>query len=668
MRIRSTDTPVVVLRLDHYGALGIMRSLGRLGVSVHGVHRSADALALRSRHAAGGFVWDLDAEPAERSIAHLFAIAAQLGGRPILIPSNDETALFVAEHASVLRLAFRFQDNDARLVRELYDKRAMFELARRLGIPTPETSFPASREEAAAFAAGATYPVMVKGADGIRASREAGVKMVIVRDAAELLDAYDRIPDPMLQEYIPGGEDAQWMFNGTFDERSECLYGATGRKLRQSPVYTGMTSLGECAPNDVVAAQTLRFMKAIGYRGILDIGYRFDARDRRYKVLDVNPRVGATFRLFEGEGGMDVVRALYLDLTGQPVPAASGRPRRWFVEDLDLVSSVTYHRDGVLGVREYVRSFAGVREAAWFARDDLAPFTSMVGRFLARAVRKARKLGARPAPPEERVRSTVEWAECAEYWDRVYREERHAPVVYRERQAAAIGWLDGLGLPKTSRVLDVGCGAGHAAVGIAARGLRVHAIDVTPEMVERTRALAERVGVELHAAPGDAEKLPFADETFDAVLSLGVLPWLASAEHGIGEMARVLKPGGFVIVSADNRDALHRLVDPRLAPRFAPLRAAVKRVVGDRVRGVEEPIVVRRHSHEQVEQMLTASGLMVVTRATVGFGPFSFGGREVFSEERDLAIHRRLQKMAWRGWPLLRSTGEHVLLLARKPA
>ena len=41
-------------------------------------------------------------------------------------------------------------------------------------------------------------------------------------------------------------------------------------------------------------------MKELGYRGILDIGYRYDARDGRYKVLDVNPRIGATFRLFVG--------------------------------------------------------------------------------------------------------------------------------------------------------------------------------------------------------------------------------------------------------------------------------------------------------------------------------------------------------------------------------
>src|SRR5256885_4950848 len=178
--------------------------------------------------------------------------------------------------------------------------------------------------------------------------------MFIVRSAEELLGVYNRVEEPgspnlMLQEYIPGGDDSIWMFNGYFDAESECLAGFTGKKIRQCPVYTGYTSLGICLRNDVVAAQTLAFMRAVGYRGILDIGYRFDARDGKYKVLDVNPRIGATFRLFVGDNGLDVARALYLDMTGQPLaPACVPDGRKWIVEDVDLLASLGCHRDGKL--------------------------------------------------------------------------------------------------------------------------------------------------------------------------------------------------------------------------------------------------------------------------------------------------------------------------------
>jgi predicted ATP-grasp superfamily ATP-dependent carboligase len=179
----------------------------------------------------------------------------------------------------------------------------------------------------------------------------------------------------MLQEYVPGTPETVWMFNGYFDGRSDCRIGFTGKKIRQSPPYTGATTLGVCLPNPTVQEVTERFMRSIGYRGILDIGYRFDERDGQYKLLDVNPRIGGTFRLFVGDGGLDVLRAMHLDLTGREVPATElPDGRRWIVEPLDVTSSIVYRRRGDIRLGGWLRSFRGVREAAWWALDDPLPF------------------------------------------------------------------------------------------------------------------------------------------------------------------------------------------------------------------------------------------------------------------------------------------------------
>jgi predicted ATP-grasp superfamily ATP-dependent carboligase len=139
-------------------------------------------------------------------------------------------------------------------------------------------------------------------------------------------------------------------------------------------------------------------MKAVGYQGILDIGYRYDARDGKYKVLDVNPRIGSTFRLFVDAGGLDVARALYLDLTGQAVPPAMPvEGRKWIVEDQDIESSYRYWRDGKLGLGQWLASFRGVREGAWFARDDTRPFWLMCRRFFASSARSAARKVFYPA-------------------------------------------------------------------------------------------------------------------------------------------------------------------------------------------------------------------------------------------------------------------------------
>src|SRR5581483_11963129 len=126
-------------------------------------------------------------------------------------------------------------------------------------------------------------------------------------------------PNLMIQEYIPERAGGRWMFNGYFDSKSRCLFGSPGKKIRQNPPNAGITSLGVCLPNQEIVEKTQRFIEAIGYAGIVDIDYIYDARDGQYKMLDVNPRIGCTFRLFVSDTGMDVVRALYFDLTGQTV-------------------------------------------------------------------------------------------------------------------------------------------------------------------------------------------------------------------------------------------------------------------------------------------------------------------------------------------------------------
>lgn len=105
----------------------------------------------------------------------------------------------------------------------------------------------------------------------------------------------------------------------------------------------------------------------------------YDARDGEYKLLDVNPRIGSTFRLFVSENGMDVVRAAYFDLTGQRVtPAFVPDGRKWIVEDFDLVAALRYYRDRRLTLTEWFKSLSGIHESAFVALDDPLPALLML--------------------------------------------------------------------------------------------------------------------------------------------------------------------------------------------------------------------------------------------------------------------------------------------------
>src|SRR5262245_30435422 len=122
MKLREKSLPVLVLQMQHHGALGAMRSLGRLGVRMYGVHPTLRPPASFSKYCRKVFALDLDETPPEESIDRLRDIARVIGSRPLLMATNDESALFIARNASQLQDSFQFPANPVRIVSSLYNK------------------------------------------------------------------------------------------------------------------------------------------------------------------------------------------------------------------------------------------------------------------------------------------------------------------------------------------------------------------------------------------------------------------------------------------------------------------------------------------------------------------------------------------------------------------
>jgi D-aspartate ligase len=328
--------PALVLKVGsyplHHGGLGVVRSLGRLGVPVYGVYEERVAPAAVSRHLSGRFVWRSDPVDADRFRDGMAAIGERLERPTVLIPTDDLGAILISEHAPTLGRWFRFLQPPPGLAQVLAGKKGLFELCSKLGVPGPQASFPLSRQDVAEFAARSRFPVVAKAIEAWLLPADAGLRTTtIVHDPEGLLALYRRLEsgptgDLMLQEYIPRGSGEDWFFHGYCNARRECLVSFTGVKLRSYPAYAGPTTLGRSQDNKVLRGNAEELLRAIPHRGIMDLDYRLDLRDGEYKLLDFNPRVGAQFRVFEDQAAVDVVRAPHLDLTGPAgVPSAAGR-------------------------------------------------------------------------------------------------------------------------------------------------------------------------------------------------------------------------------------------------------------------------------------------------------------------------------------------------------
>lgn len=254
-------------------------------------------------------------------------------------------------------------------------------------------------------------------------------------------------------------------------------------------------------------------------------------------------------------------------------------------------------------------------------------------------------------------------------WRDIYDKADLYSRIYQQRRSIVLATIDELALPRTSRVLEVGCGPGLTTVALARRGFTVLAVDTAPNMIAMTRALAKNAGVgdQISTALCDAGSLAARDEAFDLVVFVGVTEWLASLREPMKEIARVMKPGGHLIVTGDNSWALHCVLDPVLNPLFAPLKRGLRNVL-ERLRFRQPAPICYLRSVRELESSFEAAGLRRIKGMTFGFGPFSILKKKALTDKFGWRVHGTLQSLSERGWPILGSMGHVSVAVAMRPA
>ena len=252
-------------------------------------------------------------------------------------------------------------------------------------------------------------------------------------------------------------------------------------------------------------------------------------------------------------------------------------------------------------------------------------------------------------------------------WKNIYASDDVRGDIYRARQATVLDWIDGLDLEPNSQVLEVGCGAGFLSIALAQRGFRVQATDSVEAMVEQASQhvmdaqLTHLISLDI----SDVNCLAFEDCAFDVVVALGVIPWLERPELAIQEIARVTKPGGYVLLTTDNWAALISWLDPVHHPLVKPLKQGLNKVFRSVGFSYRVPTVTSQ-SCRQVDKMLAGVRLEKVRGKAYGFGPFLLFNFPVVRKVIGKWLHMQLQRLADRNVAGLRSSGKHYIVLARK--
>jgi D-aspartate ligase len=307
------SVPAAVVDVGWVNGLAAIRSLGRAGVRALAVDHRPSALGFRSKYA------ERLVSPDPFTDEHRFVNFLRALGEAVVFPTHDDSLNAVARYADDLEVLTPFPEWE--LLERVQSKRAQLEQAAAAGldIPTPDPG---------------TFPVIVKPDRSVEFKRRYKRQNFRCDTPAELEQALAHTEEfgPIVQELVPGGDDALYTVGSYLDADGNALGVFCGRKLRQTPPGIGTCRVGEAVwvPEVVDAALTL--LRAFGYRGVSQVEFKRDARDGRYKLMEINARLWQWHGLASA-CGVDLPVIAYRDLTGETSPEVSmnGHGKRWAI-------------------------------------------------------------------------------------------------------------------------------------------------------------------------------------------------------------------------------------------------------------------------------------------------------------------------------------------------
>jgi len=359
-----------------YRGLGVMRSLGRRGIPVCVLKRPGHHLAAVSKYARKIEVWPPGDEA--QGVDFILNLAERKGLKGwVLIPTDDEVVGLVARHHDLLAKQFRLTIPPWDKLSWGCDKRQLNKLARELKVDQPWTVCPRDREEVAQLQC--SFPVIIKPALREAYNPLTAAKAWPVVDRPSLIARYDEARSMMapelimIQEVIPGWGEAQFSYAALCQD-GRPLASVVARRTRQYPMDFGQFSTYvETIDDPGVVQPSVRLLEAARYTGLVEVEFKRDPRDGRFKLLDVNPRVWGWHTL-GSRVGVDFSYLLWLMVRGEAVPEVHGGPGgRWIRMNTDVPVAILEILRGRISLREYLRSLNRAIEGAVFAADDPFP-------------------------------------------------------------------------------------------------------------------------------------------------------------------------------------------------------------------------------------------------------------------------------------------------------
>lgn len=362
----STELPPVLTLSE----IGLVHSLGRAGLPVVAGTFFDGNVALRSTYVSDQVRFAPYDSP--RFVEQLLELASTRSTPMVLMSDDDRAILAVSRNRSLLAPHYRFELPDARLVDRVYNKSAFIGLCREKGLPAPAGMAVDSPDDLERAVREMPFPLVVKPpykeywwrSDF---EREVGPykKALLAETPAELRALYSNVarihPSVLLQEYVPGGDDAHYSVNLLMGADGEPASLFMARKHRVHPVGAGVGCLIQILPaHDELEAATRDVCSRLELRGLVNIQFKQHAQTGEFKLIEIQFR-NSTWGYIGTAAGRNLPALYYAGLTGALEPPMAGTlpPLKLIDPGKDVKASLRHIRDGRLTPADWIRSYSG---------------------------------------------------------------------------------------------------------------------------------------------------------------------------------------------------------------------------------------------------------------------------------------------------------------------
>lgn len=360
-------------------ALAGIREVGEYNLNVYVIGVNKYETSLFSKYTKSlGYADPLINSTKLKDILLTFAKEYKTGYKNILIPTGDDYIEFLSNNKTVLKDNFNFSLLENDLSKELLSKELFYELCVKYNLPAPKTWNSVSNISLEDWAENALYPCFIKPVYYHKWAKVYGLKKGFeVSNKVSLLEVFKEtsknVKELVIQEIIEGDDDNLVIFSAHFDKNSKVSQCFTGRKLRQYPVGFGTTTCARSEDIEIIKEYSIKFLKAINYRGVCDVEYKYDKRDNTYKIIEINPRIGRWYRLVTKSGKRPLLSSILELANNENYNTLEDKPQKsdiyWFFPIRDIPSIIASNK--IIAFSSYLK-----RNKVWCIYDynDIKPF------------------------------------------------------------------------------------------------------------------------------------------------------------------------------------------------------------------------------------------------------------------------------------------------------